>query len=66
MHLHTYICMQDDQISQKIMPLVLADMARLPPFVTTKLYFLAVYKQPSQSAGTTPTLNFEGKSSDLM
>jgi hypothetical protein len=48
--------MQGDQIGPKVVGLAPADMARLPPNIITK----NSSKQPSLSAGTTPTLNLPG------
>jgi hypothetical protein len=48
-----HLCMQDDQIGQKT-GLAPADMARLPHLINTKIVFSS--KQPTPSAGTTPTL----------
>jgi hypothetical protein len=46
-----YVCMQDNQIGQKIMVFVPADITRLPPSIITK----NSCKQPSLWAGTAPT-----------
>jgi hypothetical protein len=47
--------MQDDQIGRKLMGLAPDDMARIPYLIMQTIVFSS--KQPSLSAGTTPTLN---------
>jgi hypothetical protein len=48
-----YLCMQGDQSDPRIVLLAPADIARLPHLIITKIVFSN--KQPSTSAGTTPT-----------